>query len=108
MGLLVSEIDKPSKILIKTSNVAKYIKLDVQNIEALRTNDPSVENTMGLSIMYMHMIASHLRVDPSQAEVFILLTSKVGVEFMMGLLGYEVNKRSKNLIKTSNAAKYIE
>ena len=107
MGLLGSEIDKPSKILIKTSNAVKYIELDVQNIEALGTNDPNVENTMALSIMYMHMIACYLRVGPSQAEVFILLTSEVGLEFMMGLLGSEVNKRSKNLIKTSNAAKNI-
>ena len=28
--LLGSEVDKPSKILIKTSNVAEYIELDIK------------------------------------------------------------------------------
>ena len=30
------DIDKPSKILIKTSSAAKYIKSDIQNIETPR------------------------------------------------------------------------
>ena len=33
------EGDKPSKILIKTSNGMEYNKLDIQNIKTLRTND---------------------------------------------------------------------
>ena len=34
--LLGSEVDKPSKILIKTSNAAKYIEPDIQNTKAQR------------------------------------------------------------------------
>ena len=34
------EVDKPSKILIKTLSATNYIELDVQNIEPPRTNDP--------------------------------------------------------------------
>ena len=33
------EVDKLSKILIKTSNAAEYIESDVQNIEATRIDD---------------------------------------------------------------------
>ena len=38
--LLCFEVDKPSKILIKTSNAAEYIESNIQNIEALRIDDP--------------------------------------------------------------------
>ena len=34
--VLGSEVDKPSKILIKTLNAAKYIELNIQNIKAPR------------------------------------------------------------------------
>ena len=34
------EVDKPSKILIKTLNAVEYIESDVQHIEAPRTDDP--------------------------------------------------------------------
>ena len=37
--LLRSEVDKPSKILIKTLNAAEYIELDIQNIQTPRTYD---------------------------------------------------------------------
>ena len=37
--LLGSEVDKPFKILIQTSNVAEYIELDIQNTEEPRKND---------------------------------------------------------------------
>ena len=37
--LLVSKVDKPSKILIKTSNAMEYIESEIQNVEALRTGD---------------------------------------------------------------------
>ena len=40
--LLDFEVDKPSKILIKTSNVAEYIESDSQNIDALITDDPII------------------------------------------------------------------
>ena len=40
--LLGSEVDKPSKILIKTSNAVEYIELDIQDIEAPRTDDPII------------------------------------------------------------------
>ena len=40
--LLDFEVDKPSKILIKTSNVAEYIESDIQNIDALITDDPII------------------------------------------------------------------
>ena len=40
--LLGPEIDKPSKILIKISNAAEYIELDIQNIEAERIDDPII------------------------------------------------------------------
>ena len=33
------EVDKPSEFFIKTSHTMEYIKSDIQNIEALRTND---------------------------------------------------------------------
>ena len=36
---LGSNVNKPSKILIKTLNTTKYIELDVQNIEAPRIDD---------------------------------------------------------------------
>ena len=37
--LLGSKVDKASQISIKTSNAAKYIESDIQNIEASRTKD---------------------------------------------------------------------
>ena len=40
--LLASEVDKSSKILIKTLNVIEYIEWNIQKIEALRTNDPII------------------------------------------------------------------
>ena len=40
--MLGSEVDKPSKILIKTLNAAKYIESDIQNIEAPKTDDPII------------------------------------------------------------------
>ena len=40
--MMGSKVDKSSKILIKTSNVVEYIELDVQNIEAPRTDDPII------------------------------------------------------------------
>ena len=40
--MLGSEVNKPSKFLIKTSNTTKYIESDVQNIEVPRTNDPII------------------------------------------------------------------
>ena len=40
--LLGSEVNKLSKIYIKTSNTAEYIESDVQNIKAPRTNDPTI------------------------------------------------------------------
>ena len=33
------EVDKPFKILIKTSSAVEYIKLDIQNSEKLRIDD---------------------------------------------------------------------
>ena len=43
--MLGCEVDKPLKILIKSLNVAQYIKLDIQNIEALRKDDHMYEQT---------------------------------------------------------------
>ena len=40
--LLGSDVDKLSKILIKTSNAAEFIESDIQNIEAPRTDDPII------------------------------------------------------------------
>ena len=40
--MLGSEVDKPLKILINTSNVAEYIELDIQHIKALRIDDPII------------------------------------------------------------------
>ena len=40
--MLGSEVNTPSKILIKTSNTVEYIKYDIQNIEALRIDDPVI------------------------------------------------------------------
>ena len=39
--VLCSQVDKPSKILIKTSNAAKYIESDIQNIETPKIDDLS-------------------------------------------------------------------
>ena len=36
------KVDKPSNFLIKTSNVAEYIKSNIQNIETLRIDDPII------------------------------------------------------------------
>ena len=40
--LLGYEVDKFFKILIKTSNASKFIKSDIQNIEAPITKDPII------------------------------------------------------------------
>ena len=37
--MLGFEVDKPSKILIKTSNAAQYIEFDTQNIEVSIIDD---------------------------------------------------------------------
>ena len=37
--VLSSKVDKPSKILIKILNVAKYIKSNIQNTKPPRTYD---------------------------------------------------------------------
>ena len=42
MNLLDFEIDKPSKIPIKTLNAMEYIESDRQNIEAPRKDDPII------------------------------------------------------------------
>ena len=34
-----SQVDKPSEILIKTSNTTEYIESNIHNIEAPRKND---------------------------------------------------------------------
>ena len=39
-SLFGSDVDKPSKILIKTSNAVEYIELDIQNAKSLWKNDP--------------------------------------------------------------------
>ena len=41
--VLGSEVDKPSKILIKRLNATKNIKSDIQNIKALRKDDPAIQ-----------------------------------------------------------------
>ena len=43
MDMLGSETDKPSKILIKTSNAVKSIESDIQNIETPRLDDPIIK-----------------------------------------------------------------
>ena len=40
--VLGSKIDRPSNFFIKTSNAAEYIELDIQNIEALRIDNPII------------------------------------------------------------------
>ena len=40
--LLGSKVNKPSKILIKTSNVVEYLESNIQNIEAPRIDDPII------------------------------------------------------------------
>ena len=40
--LLGSKFNKSFKIMIKTSNIVEYIQSDIQNIKALRTNDPII------------------------------------------------------------------
>ena len=40
--LLGSQVDKPSKFLIKTSNAREYLKSDIQNIEAPIIDDPII------------------------------------------------------------------
>ena len=42
LDLLGSKINKPSEILIKISNAAKYIESDTQNIEVPRIDDPII------------------------------------------------------------------
>ena len=39
IGFLGSEVDKPSKILIKMSNAREYIESTIQNTEELRKDD---------------------------------------------------------------------
>ena len=41
--MLGSEINKPFIFFIKTMNAVEYIELDVQNIEALRIDDPIIQ-----------------------------------------------------------------
>ena len=36
------EVNKPSKILIKTLNVEEYIELDIQNTKSLQIDDPII------------------------------------------------------------------
>ena len=58
--LLGFEVNKPSKILIKTLNAVKYIESDIQNIKALRLDDH--EACMGTLIcgcslfFYRHLV----------------------------------------------------
>ena len=40
--MLGSKVDKLSKIMIKISNVAKFIESNIQNIEATRLDDPII------------------------------------------------------------------
>ena len=40
--LLGSMVDKPSKVLVKTSKILEYIESDTQNTVAPRTDDPIV------------------------------------------------------------------
>ena len=40
--MLCSKVDQPSEILIKISNVVEYLELDIQNIEAPRTDNPII------------------------------------------------------------------
>ena len=42
LGMLGYEVNKPSKKLIKISNVAEYIISDIQNIKASKTDDPII------------------------------------------------------------------
>ena len=37
-----SEVNKPSKILIKILNPSEYIESNIQNFKAQRTNDPII------------------------------------------------------------------
>ena len=39
---LGSNVNKPSKLSVKTLSAAKYIELDIQNIVAPRKNDPII------------------------------------------------------------------
>ena len=39
---LGSEVDKPSKIMIKTMSIEEYIELNIQNIEVPKINDPII------------------------------------------------------------------
>ena len=39
-GVVGTKVDKPLKILIKTSNATEYIESYIQNIEASRVDDP--------------------------------------------------------------------
>ena len=40
--MLCYEVDKPYKVLIKISSAMEYIKLNIQNIEAPRIDDPII------------------------------------------------------------------
>ena len=42
MKFLGFEVNKLSKVLIRTLNAAEYIESDTQNIEAPRTDDPII------------------------------------------------------------------
>ena len=44
LSLVGSEVDKPLKILIKTSNEVKYIESNIQNTKAPRIDDPIIYN----------------------------------------------------------------
>ena len=50
-ALMRSEADMPSKNLIKTWNVIEYIELDIQNIKALKIDDP-IDNSKNYHITY--------------------------------------------------------
>ena len=38
--MIISKVNKPSTMLIKTSNIIKYIESYIQDTESPRTNDP--------------------------------------------------------------------
>ena len=42
LRLLQFEVDKPSKILIKTLSVVEYIESDIQKTKTLRKDDPII------------------------------------------------------------------
>ena len=44
-GMLGSQVDKPFKILLKTSNASKYFESNIQNIEATRISSNMYKKT---------------------------------------------------------------